>query len=142
MKIYCVYFIRFDCLYFLNSITMVRETGVQSQVESYQRHLKWYLIPPCLTLSNIKYVSRVKWSNSGKVVAPFLTPRCSSYRKGSLLVTFDYIRQLYFYNGIHNVIPSLILFLINLFQLNLFLNSLFNCIFSIGFLSHLYFNYF
>ena len=30
---------------------MVRKTWVQSQVESYQRFLKWYLIPPCLTLS-------------------------------------------------------------------------------------------
>ena len=28
--------------------------------------LKWYLIPPCLTLSNIRYISRVKWSNPGK----------------------------------------------------------------------------
>ena len=25
---------------------------------------KWYLIPPCLTLNNIRYVSRIKWSNS------------------------------------------------------------------------------
>ena len=33
--------------------------------------LKWYLIPPCLTLSNIRYVSRVKWSNPGKGVVPF-----------------------------------------------------------------------
>ena len=39
---------------------MIRETWVQSQVESYQQLLKWYLIPPCLTLSNIWYVSRVK----------------------------------------------------------------------------------
>ena len=27
---------------------------------------KWYLIPPCLTLSNIRYVSRVKWKIQGK----------------------------------------------------------------------------
>ena len=27
---------------------------------------KWYLIPPCLTLSIIRYGSRVKWSNPGK----------------------------------------------------------------------------
>ena len=25
--------------------------------------LDWYRIPPCLTLSYIRYVSRVKWSN-------------------------------------------------------------------------------
>ena len=40
---------------------------------------KWYLIPPSLTLSDIRYVSRVKWSNPGKGVAPSPTPRCSSY---------------------------------------------------------------
>ena len=63
--------------------------GVQSQVASYQRLLKWYLIPLCLTLSNIRYVLRVKWSNPGKGVAPSPTPRCSSYWKGSLLVALD-----------------------------------------------------
>ena len=31
--------------------SVCRETGVQSQVESYQRLKKWYLMPPCLTLS-------------------------------------------------------------------------------------------
>ena len=69
---------------------MVREIGVQSQVASYQRLEKWYLIPPCLTLSNIRYVSRVKWSNPGKGVVPSPTLRCSSYWKGSLLVALDY----------------------------------------------------
>ena len=53
-----------------NNFLMVRETWVQSQVTSYQRLLKWYLIPPCLTLRNIWYVSRVKWSNQGKGVVP------------------------------------------------------------------------
>ena len=51
--------------------------------------LKWYLIPPCLPHSNIRYISRVKWSNPGKGVAPAPTPRCSSYLKGSLLVGLD-----------------------------------------------------
>ena len=45
---------------------MARETLVQSQVESYQRLKKWYLMPPCLTLSIIRYGSRVKWSNPEK----------------------------------------------------------------------------
>ena len=76
---------------------MVRETGVQSQVESYQRLKKWYLIPPCLTPSIIRYVSRIKWSNPGKRVVQSPTPRCSSYWKGSLQVTLDYGCQLYFY---------------------------------------------
>ena len=39
---------------------------VQSQVASYQRLLNWYLNPPCLQLSNIRYVSRVKWNNPEK----------------------------------------------------------------------------
>ena len=52
---------------------------------------KWYLIPPCLTLNIIRYVLRVKW----KGVASSPTPQCSSYWKGSLLVTLDYGHQLY-----------------------------------------------
>ena len=39
---------------------MVRETCVQSQVASYQRLLKWYLITPCLTLSNTYLGSSVE----------------------------------------------------------------------------------
>ena len=50
------------------------------------------MIPPCLTLSIIRYGSRVKWSNPGNGVAPSPTPWCSSYRKGSLRVTLDYGR--------------------------------------------------
>ena len=38
---------------------MARETWVQSQVESYQRLKKLYLIPPRLTLSIIRYGSSV-----------------------------------------------------------------------------------
>ena len=37
----------------------------------------------------IRYVSRVKWSNPEKGVAPSPTPQCSNYRKGSLLVALD-----------------------------------------------------
>ena len=66
---------------------------VQSQVAAYQRLWKWYLIPP---LSNIRYVSREKWSNQGKEVAPSPTPRGSRYWKWSLLVALNYGRQLYF----------------------------------------------
>ena len=56
------------------------------------RLYKWYLIPLCLALSNIKYVSRVKWSNLRKGVAPSPTPLCCSYWKESLLVAhFTYL---------------------------------------------------
>ena len=51
--------------------TMAQETGVQSQVESYKRLKQWYLIPPCLTLSIRRDVSRVKCSNPGKEMAIF-----------------------------------------------------------------------
>ena len=44
-----------------------------------------------------RYVSRVKWSNPGKGLAPFPTLRCCSYWKGSLLVALDNGRQFYIY---------------------------------------------
>ena len=63
---------------------------------------KCYLIPPCLTLSIIRYKSRVKWCNPGKRVLPSPTSRCCSYWKGSLRVALDYGHQLYFYLYILN----------------------------------------
>ena len=77
-------------------LSIVPETWVQSQVTSYQRLKKWYLMPPCLTLSMIRYGSRVKWSSPGKGVAPSPTPCWSSYRKGNPRVTLDYGHQLTF----------------------------------------------
>ena len=84
---------------------MARETWVQSQVESYQRLKKWYLMPPCLTLSIIRYGSRVKWSNPGKGVAPSPTPWCSKLSKREPSghprlwspTLFTYILQLIFF---------------------------------------------
>ena len=58
---------------------------------------KWYLMLACSTLGIIRCVSRVKWSNPEKRVAPSPTPWCSSYQKESLWVTLDYSHQLYFY---------------------------------------------
>ena len=40
---------------------------------------KWYLMPPCLTLSIIRKGSRVKRSNPGNGVMRSPTPRCGSY---------------------------------------------------------------
>ena len=82
--------------WWLECSPMARETGVQSQVESYQRLKKWYSLPPYLTLNIIRYGSGVKWSNPGKGEALSPAPWCSSYRKGSLRVTLDYCRYLYF----------------------------------------------
>ena len=73
---------------------MSRDTWVQSQVESYQRFKKWYLMPPCLKLSIIRFGSRVKWVNPGKGVVPSPIPWCSSYRKRGLWITLDDSRQL------------------------------------------------
>ena len=78
---------------------MARETRVQSQVTSYQRLKRWYMIHPCITLGIMRYVSRVKWSNPGEKVAPSLTLRCKrghfSIWKRSFRVDLDYGRQLY-----------------------------------------------
>ena len=57
-----------------------------------QRLLKWYLIPPCLSLSNIRYVSRVKWNNPMKGVALSPTPWCSRYWWRSHPDALDYSR--------------------------------------------------
>ena len=57
--------------------------------------LKMVLDTYCLTLSKWRYVSRIKWSNPWKGVAPSPTPQWCSYWKGSLLVALDYGRQLY-----------------------------------------------
>ena len=65
------------------------------------------MVFPCLKLSNIRYVSRVKWGNPGKGVAPSPTLRCSSYRKGNLLVALDYGRQLLLYSCFDIVLIAL-----------------------------------
>ena len=48
---------------------------------------KSYLIFPCLTVSIIRPISTVKWSNQGIGVPPSPTPRCSSCWKRSFRVT-------------------------------------------------------
>ena len=56
----------------------VEFSTVQSQIESYQRLKKWYLMPLYLSLSIKMYGSRVNWINPWKGVAPSPTPRYSS----------------------------------------------------------------
>ena len=80
----------------------------QSQVKSYQRLRKLYLMPPCLTLSIISYGSRLRWSNPGKGVMASSILRCSSYWKESLQVTLDYRRPTYLYICRHLYIWKLI----------------------------------
>ena len=61
---------------------MAQETWVQFQVESYHTLEKSYSMPSCLTLSIIRYRSRVKWSNSGKGVTPPLHLGVVAIEKG------------------------------------------------------------
>ena len=87
----------------LEYLPMTQETGIQTQIDSYQRLKKWYLMPPCLTHSIIRYGSRVKWSNPGKGVVPFPTPWCGSYWKGSLRIA-NYFYGMYAWHGTVNIL--------------------------------------
>ena len=84
-------------VWWLECTPMTRETGVQSHVESYQILKKWGLMSPCLTLSIIRYGSRMKGSNPVKEVAPSPTFRCSCLWKKSPQIALDYIRLTYLY---------------------------------------------
>ena len=77
-------------MYWFECSPMVRETWVQSQVESYQRLKKLYLTPPCLTLSIIKYVSRVKGSNPREGLLALSTPRCSGAFGSTTITNFTF----------------------------------------------------
>ena len=96
LKTLYFFFPHISLVLWIECLPMAWETVVQSQVNSYQWLKKWYLIPPCLTLSIIRYGSSVKWSNLGVGVVSSSTPWCSSYWKGSLWVVIDYGCQLYF----------------------------------------------
>ena len=50
-------------------------------------------MPPCLTLC---IISRSKWSNPEKGIAPFSTPRCSRYSIGNIWVVLVYSRSTYY----------------------------------------------
>ena len=54
--------------------------------------------PPCLTLSIIRYGSRISGANLGKGVAPFSTPRCRGYWKRNFQVALDHGRPTYIYS--------------------------------------------
>ena len=62
---------------------LARETWVQSQVASFNRLKKWYLIPPCLTLSIIRYVSRLRGAIRGKEENPPLKFGVVAIEKGA-----------------------------------------------------------
>ena len=86
---------------------MVRKTMVQSQHESYQRLKKWYLIPPCLTLSTASYVSMVKLEILGKKFRPPLHLGVVVIEKGAFesssttvaKLTFTYGKKIWYSSG-------------------------------------------
>ena len=57
--------------------------GDLGSIASYQRLKKWYLIPSCLTLSNIRYVARVMWCNPEKGVVHPLHLSVVAIEKGA-----------------------------------------------------------
>ena len=67
-----VYKVTGPLVWWLKYLLIVRETWVQSQVKSYQRLKEWYLMPPCLTLSIIRYGSRVGGAIQKKEYHPTL----------------------------------------------------------------------
>ena len=68
---------------------MAAKAWVQSQVESYQRLKKIVLDATLLNTQHFKVRIKDKVEQSGKGVAPYPTPLCSSYLKGRLRVTLD-----------------------------------------------------
>ena len=68
---------------------------------------------PLLNTQQYKVRIKGKVEQSWKGVPPSATPRCSSYWKGSLLVTLDYGRQLYLFSNVklkkYNIIISRII---------------------------------
>ena len=86
--------------YWVEGLPMACETGIQSQVESYKRLKKWYLIPLYLTLSIIRHVLRVKCSNTGKGVMPSPIPHVVAIEKrafGSPLIIVINFSTTYIY---------------------------------------------
>ena len=63
---------------------------------SYIKTQKMVLDASLLNTQRYKQRIKGKVEQSREGVAPSPTPWCSSYRKGSLQVTLDYGRQLYF----------------------------------------------
>ena len=81
-----------------NYTRMLRAILNKSWQQHPTRHQLYGHLPPITKTIQVRRTrhaghccSRVKWSNPGNGVAPSPTPWCSSYRKGSLRVTLDYI---------------------------------------------------
>ena len=111
------------CWTFYQVNGLLRKPGFSLRSSQTKDSKTWYLMPPCLTLSIIRSVSRVKWSNPGKEVVPSPTSRCSSYWKGILWVTLVYGRQLYYW------VFNFVFFFFFFFKLSV---GFFNCSFQVN----------
>ena len=78
---------------------MARETGVQSQVDSYQRLKKWYLILLCITLSIIRYLFQFQFISIIQFLQSWFgsllscTNRSSEHTSGQFYILKISIRQ-------------------------------------------------
>ena len=74
------------------------DPGVMGSVSGrvIPKTLKMVLDTFLLNTQRYKVRLRIKWSNPGKGVAPYPTPRCSSYWKRSPRVALNNGRQIYF----------------------------------------------
>ena len=93
--IYIYIFINWPTCQWVKCLPMAQETRVQSQVEHYQRHKRWYLIPPGLTFSIIRYISRVKRSNPGNGVASSLHLGEKYFKMSRFTKTFVFFQNLF-----------------------------------------------
>ena len=114
MPYICKLFVLGIVTWSLECSPMARETGVQSQVESYQRLKKWYLILPCLTISIIRYGSRIKWSNPENVLTqrPPLHLSVVAIERGAfrsrstMVANFTFFLLAWSYNCLQRIIVS------------------------------------
>ena len=68
-------------------LSMVWETRVHSLVESYQKLKKWYLLLHCLTLSIIRYESKLSGAIQGKEWHPPLHLSVVALGKEAFMLT-------------------------------------------------------
>ena len=69
---------------------------------------KWYLIPPYLTLSYIRYGSRVKWNNPGKGVVPSLHLSVVATEKGAFGSPSTTVANFFTYKGYRGLFKQFI----------------------------------
>ena len=76
---------------------MIWETWVQSQVESYQKLKKLYLMPPYLTLSIIRFRSRASGAIQGKELCLLLHLDIVAIEKGAFRLPLTMLGQCFYH---------------------------------------------